>query len=300
MGEGSGGRPPNPFGLLSPLLEREHRADQSSRDRSSIDRWIGPVRAYTRYFSPEVRGAEHVPAEGPALVVGNHNCLFYMPDAWITGLSILERRGLDDPLHVLAHDFLFAVPGVGAFLRSIGAVPATGGRAEALLRDGGVLLDYPGGDWEACRPWRDRHVVDFGGRTGFARLALRAGVPIVPVVAHGSHDAVVVLFRGERLARAMGLGALRFDVFPIVLGPLGPSTVLTPPLPLPSSITVEFLPPIEWTGLGPGAAEDPLVVGRCAAQVVGSMQVALNRLAEERPHPVRRGVRNLLTGAWAR
>ncbi len=122
----------------------------------------------------------------------------------------------------------------------------------------------------------------------------------MPVVGHGGHEAVVVLSRGERLARAMGLGALRFDVFPIVLGPLGPSTILTPPPPLPSSVTVEFLEPMEWTGLGPGAAEDPLVVGRCASQVIGSMQVALSRLAEERPHPVRRGLRNLLTGAWVR
>ncbi len=300
MGGAEGNRSPNPFTWLSPLLERQHREDESARDRSSIDRWIGPVRAYTRYFTPEVRGIEHVPVEGPALVVGNHNCLFYMPDAWIAGLAILERRGLDVPLHVLAHDFLFAVPGVGTFLRSIGAVPAKGGRAEALLREGGVVLDYPGGDWEACRPWRDRHVVDFGGRTGFARLALRAGVPVVPVIAHGSHEAVVVLSRGERFARAIGLGALRLDVFPIVLGPLGPSTVLTPPIPLPSSVTVEFLEPIEWTGLGPGAAEDSLTVGRCAAQVIGSMQVALNRLAEEQPHPIRRGVRNILTGAWAR
>ena len=294
----SGKWSPNPFRWFAPLLEREHTEDESNRDRTSIERWIGPVRAYTRYFTPEVRGLEHVPAEGPALVVGNHNCLFYMPDAWITGLAIVERRGLEHPVHVLAHDFLFPVPGVGGFLRSIGAVPATGGRAEALLREGGIVLDYPGGDWEACRPWRDRHVVDFAGRKGFARLALRAGVPIVPVVAHGSHEAVIVLSRGERLARALGLGALRFDVFPIVLGPLGPSTILTPPLPLPSSVTVEFLEPIEWTGLGPGAAEDPLVVGRCAAQVLGSMQAALNRLAEERSHSVRRGVRNLLRGTW--
>ena len=289
-----------PLGWLASQLEREHDADESERDPVSVERWMGLVRACTRYFTPEVRGVEHVPAEGPVLVIGNHNCLFYMPDAWITGLAIIERRGVDRPVHVLAHDFLFAVPGVGAFLRSIGAVPATRGRAEALLRDGGALLDFPGGDWEACRPWADRHVVDFCGRTGFARLGLRAGVPIVPVVAHGSHEAVVVLSRGERLARMMGLGLLRLDVFPIVLGPFGPGTVLTPPIPLPSSVTVEFLEPIEWTGLGPGAAEDPEVVRRCAAEVLGVMQAALNRLAEEQPHPVRRGVRNLLTGAWAR
>ncbi len=98
----------------------------------------------------------------------------------------------------------------------------------------------------------------------------------------------------------LGLGALRLDVFPIMAGPLGPVTVLTPPIPMPSSITVEFLPPVDWAHLGTDAADDPAIVERCAAEVVGAMQVALNRLRVERPHPVARGVRNLVSRAWSR
>ena len=163
------------------------------------------------------------------------------------------------------------------------------------------MLVYPGGDREACRPWTQRDRVDLGGHRGFVRLALRSGVPVVPVVAHGSHDSVVVVARGERVAAALGLGALRIKVFPIMLGPpFGLTTALLPPPPLPSSITVEFLPPIDWSGLGPAAADDPVVVARCADEVTGAMQAALDRLSRERAHPLRRGLVNLVSGGLIR
>ena len=279
---------------------REGPKPTARRDRSVVERAIPPVRAYTRYFSPEVRGLEHLPAVGPVLVVGNHNGLFYMPDAWVTALAIVERRGTERPAYTLTYDLLLAAPLIGTFLRHIGAIPASSTEAEAALAAGALVLDFPGGDWEACRPWLNRNTIDFGGRTGFVRLALRTGVPVVPVVAHGSHDSVVVVSRGEHIAKALGLGALRVKVFPILLGPLGVTTVLTPPLPLPSSVTVEFLPPIDWGDLGPAAADDPAVVDRCAAEVIASMQTALDRLRVERAHPVRRGLANLMSGVLHR
>lgn len=275
-------------------VERERGVRDFERDPATVERAVAPVRAFTRYFSPEVRGAEHVPASGPALVVGNHNCVFYMPEVWVTSLAIIDRRGTEEPAYSLVYDLLLAFPVVGPFLRHIGALPAGSDEGMAALAAGALVLDYPGGDWEACRPWWERNKVDFGGRTGFVRLALRAGVPVVPVVTHGSHDAVVVVARGDRIARALGLGAVRVKVFPLLLGPLGLTTILAPPPPLPSSITVEFLPPIDWSGLGPAAAEDPVVVERCARQVIDAMQVALDRLRHERAHPVRRGVGNLV------
>jgi 1-acyl-sn-glycerol-3-phosphate acyltransferase len=282
-------RPPGPVSPVGPSVQGVPCGGASQRDPEFIERVVDPVRRYTRYFSPEVRGIEYLPATGPALLIGNHNCIYYMPDLWVTALAIVERRGTEHPAFTLTYDLLFSLPVVAPFLRRIGAIPAGSDDAAAMLAEGALVLDYPGGDREACRPWVDRNTVDFGGRTGFIRLALRAGVPIVPVVAHGSHDAVVVVSRGEGIARILGLGALRVKVFPILLGPLGLTTALAPPLPMPSSITVEFLPPIDFSHLGPGAAEQPEVVDRCAAEVIGVMQAALDRLRVERAHPVRRG-----------
>jgi 1-acyl-sn-glycerol-3-phosphate acyltransferase len=286
-----------PGEALARRLEREHGTGALHRDPEYIERTRGMVYAYTRYFSPEVRGLEHLPADGPVLVVGNHCGLFYMPEVWVTALSIIDRRGTEHPAYSLTYDLLFALPVIGPFLRRIGALPASSVEAETALDAGALVLDYPGGDWEACRPWLDRNTIDFGGRTGFVRLALRTGVPVVPVVAHGSHDSVIVLSRGEAIARALGLGASHIKVFPILLGPFGLTTALTPPPPLPSSVTVEFLPAIEWSDLGPETAEDAAVVDRCSTEVVETMQNALNRLRVERAHPVRRGLVSLVSRA---
>jgi 1-acyl-sn-glycerol-3-phosphate acyltransferase len=264
------------------------------RDPAFIERQLGLIASYTSFFSPEVRGLENVPTSGPVLVVGNHSCLMYMPDAWVVGLSLLRRRGLDQPTYALVYDLLFSVPGVAPFLRRIGAIPAGGHEAELALQQGAAVVVYPGGDLEACRPWRQRDRIDLAGHKGFVRLALQAGVPVVPVVAHGSHHAVVVVARGDRLARVLGLRRLRVNVFPILLGPFGLTSILTPPLPLPAAITVEFLPALDWSGHGPEACDDGAVVDGCYSEITGIMQGALDRLRAELPHPVRRGAANLL------
>jgi 1-acyl-sn-glycerol-3-phosphate acyltransferase len=155
------------------------------------------------------------------------------------------------------------------------------------------LLVYPGGDYEACRPWSERDRIDFAGRKGFVKLALRSQVPVVPVVAHGAQHTVVVLSRGERLARTFGLNRLRAKVLPIVLGPPFGVTAVPPP-PMPAAITVEFLPPLDWTGLGADAASDEAVVEACYKEITGMMQATLDRLSAEHPHPLLRGFTQLL------
>jgi 1-acyl-sn-glycerol-3-phosphate acyltransferase len=283
--------------LLRGLSERvNHVRDQPlfQRDPEFIRRELSAVTRYVNYFSPEVRGQVYLPASGPALVVGNHSGLFYMPDAWVVGLEIIRRRGLDQPAYAMGYDLLFGIPIVGQFLRRIGAIPAGGQAAEQGLAQGGLVLVDPGGDREACRPWTERHKVDLGDHRGFVRLALRTGVPVVPVVAYGSHDAIVVVSRGERLAKALGLQRLRIQVFPILLAPYGLTTILTPPLPMPSAIIVEFLPPLDWTSYGPDAEDDAAIVAACYEEITTAMQAALDRLHELNPHPVIRGWCNLL------
>jgi 1-acyl-sn-glycerol-3-phosphate acyltransferase len=209
-------------GVLAPLMRRAVGARRPRARPAPLPAGPGvppaptlrAVTRYVNYFSPEVRGQEYLPASGPALVVGNHSGLFYMPDAWVVGLEIVRRRGLDQPAYAMGYDLLFGIPVIGPFLRRIGAIPAGQKAAEQGLADGGLVVVYPGGDREACRPWTERDKIDLGGHHGFVRLALRAGVPVVPVVAHGSQDAIVVVSRGERLAKALGLHRIRIEGVP--------------------------------------------------------------------------------------
>lgn len=279
-----------PLASLEQLLERARSEPPFSRDPNLIRSQLPLSRVVLSYFSPEVRGVENVPTSGPVLVVGNHSGMFYMPDAWITGLALTDRRGVESPIYTLAYDLLLSAPLLGRYLRRLGLVPADPGTAEAALQGGAAVLVYPGGDHEACRPWTDSGRVDFGGHLGFIRVALRAGVPVVPVVAHGAHSTVVVLWRGESIARALGLAKVRVRVFPILLGPWGLTTALLPPPPQPSAVIVEFLPALDWSERGSAESDD--VVGHCYEEITGLMQATLNRLRTELSHPA-------LTG-WAR
>lgn len=256
--------------------------------------------AFNAYFDAEVRGLENLPAAGPLLLVGNHSGGVLTPDTTALYAAWYRTQGLDRPLVGLAMDAAFGIPGFGELMRRIGQVPASMEHAGRALDEGAAVLVYPGGDWEVFRPWTRRNRIDFGGRRGFVRLALRKGVPVVPVVGHGGHETTVVLARGDGLARLLGLRRLRMHVLPILWQvPWGVSLPL-PGLPLPAKITLRVLPPLDWSRHGPEAAADPAVVDRCYAEITGVMQTALTALARERPQPLWSRVRDLVAGAEGR
>ena len=244
---------------------------------------------YTRYFRSEVRGWDNVPDAGPFLVVGNHSGGQAPPDIPVLLTAWWRERGDEEPIYALFHSFFLALPGVGPVMAKAGAIEAGNEAAEALLEGGNILIVYPGGDHEVFRPWSERNRIDFGGRRGLVRLALRQQVPMVPAVSIGAHETLVVLTRGESVARFLRLDRLlRVKVWPISLGPpfgLAPGGM--PTFPLPSKIVTELLEPIDWsTRYGPEAADDEEVVTACYDELVGVMQDALDRLAAERRFPV--------------
>lgn len=247
------------------------------------------LEAYAKYFRPEVRGFERLPEQGPMLVVGNHSGGQLPPDVPILLTAWWRERGEDEPIYALVHSFFLSLPGVGPLMARGGGLEADPANAEAILRSGGVLLNYPGGDHEVFRPWSERNQIDFGGRTGSVRLALRTQVPVVPAVSIGAHETLVVLSRGEELAKLLGLDRLfRISVLPVVWGPpFGIVPPGIPTFPLPAKVTVELLEPIDWSErYGPEAADDPEIVQGCYDELTGAMQQALDALAEERDLPI--------------
>ena len=243
----------------------------------------------SRYHRCEVRGVDNIP-EGPALIVANHNGGLNPVD----GLFLVEyyrQRGYDRPVYILAHDILFRIKKVAAVLESVGIIRARKGQARELLEAGHKVLVFPGGDVESMRPLRDRRRIVLAERQGFARLALRAGVPIVPVVSAGSHETMVVLTRGHRLARLLRLEKwARLSSLPVVLAApwgvmFGPTCAL-PYLPLPSKVTFQIGDPMP---LIDRPCSDPEANMRAPAvyeRVEGVMQAILDSLYDERLLPV--------------
>jgi 1-acyl-sn-glycerol-3-phosphate acyltransferase len=230
------------------------------------------------YHRAEATGQEHLPESG-ALIVGNHSGGVIAMDVPIIARAYWDRFGTDRPFRVLAHDVLMAGP-IGQFMRTLGFVSATRDNAIAALREGGVTVVFPGGDYDVYRPSSKNNVIDFNGRTGYVRTAIEAGVVIVPVVSIGGHETQIVLSRGERLASLIPLTKLfRTSYAPVTLGfPFGVSMGL-PQLPLPSKIVTRFLPPVD-------PADFDFDVEAIDQAVRGRMQQAMDQLASERRFPV--------------
>jgi 1-acyl-sn-glycerol-3-phosphate acyltransferase len=259
--------------------------DLDEWDPDYIRRTLGALwGALSVYFRPEVRGLENVPPEGPALLVGNHSGGTLIADSFVLAAAFYRRFGPDRRFYSLTHDVAARMPGL-ALLRRYGAIRASHDNARRAFELGAPVLVYPGGDWETFRPsWRSGEV-DLAGRTGFIRLALEQGVPVVPVVAIGGQETALFVTRGERLAKLLMLDRLlRTRVLPVAIAPpFGLSIFELPPrIPLPSKITVQVLPPVDLAEeFGPGPDPDEIY-----RTLEDRMQDVLDELAEERDVPV--------------
>src|SRR5689334_23130843 len=261
------------------VASRVPKADLDQRDSDYIREQLpGLWLLASLYFRADVRGLDRVPREGPVLLVGNHSGGNLPPDTFVFTLAFCSYFGVERPFYQLAHNLVVSMPGLGS-LRKFGTVAANHENARMALESGAALLVYPGGDYEVFRPSWKRHEVDFGGRTGYVKLAREAEVPIVPVASVGGQEAALFLDRGQWLAKLLMVDkTARLKSVPILLAPPWGLTVsdMVPRLPLPTKIAIEVQDPIEADG-------DDEVVHK---QVVESLQAGVDRLAAERRIPV--------------
>ena len=260
----------------------------------TLHRRMGTMFGEGRYFEVEVKGWDHLP-ERNALVVSNHSggtTLIDMLGLWYAWQG---RHGGERPGHGLAHEMLFAADRTGSFFAQMGAVRACRKTGLEVLRDWKRdILVAPGGDRDVWRPWRDRYQVNFAGRRGYARLAIQAGVPIVPIANAGAQSTMMVLTDGAAFASAVGIPRIaRAEVFPISLSlpwgvSIGPWPHLPPPTRLRYRLGAPIAPPVVCA---PGEEPPEEAVRALDMQVQASIQAMLDELRETSPsRQVLRGV----------
>lgn len=164
------------------------------------DLWRGLCQlAYVLLWDLRARGLEHVPRDGPAIVVANHQS-FLDPPAH--GIALRDR-----PFRPIARASLFRSRIGGAWLRSVGVIPLKdeGGDAAAIrealdaLKRGRIVLIYPEGSRSP-----DGAMMPF--ESGVSLIVRRAKVPVVPAAIEGAFDAFP---RGRAVPR-FGRIAVRF------------------------------------------------------------------------------------------
>jgi len=259
------------------------RSETAKWDPHLTERTMGLVRPFLKlYHRSEVRGLENFPPGG-ALVVANHSGGLFPVDVPVFALGFYDAFGYDRPVYTLSHDTLMTGP-TAEFLIRTGFIRANPENADEALRSGGVVVVFPGGDYDVYRPTFAENRIDFDGRTGYVKAALHAGVPIVPSVAIGGQENQIYLSRGTALAKLLRLDKLmRSKILPISFGfPFGFSAVLPVNVPLPTKIVMRVLEPID---IREEFGEDP-DIDAVDAYVRGVMQRALDDLSAERRLPV--------------
>jgi 1-acyl-sn-glycerol-3-phosphate acyltransferase len=222
--------------LLLPA-RREWQVDGFGLDRRFFQDFYEPFLSllYDHYFRVRVEGAEHLDQPGAFVIAANHSG--GLPwDAMMFKLAVYRTH----PRHLvprgMAERLVATYPFIGLAAWRVGEVLGDRENAHELLRRGEIVYVFPEGVRGLGKYYRQRYrPVPFG--QGFFTLALEEGVPIVPAAIFGAEETHPILFKSRFLARLTGLPYVPFTVQMPWLGLLGL-------LPIPSRMTIRFLPPL--------------------------------------------------------
>lgn len=224
---------------------------------------------YDRYWRVQTQGLEGLPREGGCLLVANH-----APVAGFDGLMLrwAVRSGGGRACRWLMEDELYYAPYIGLFSQRLGGVRASRETAVRLLRQGVAVVTFPEGNRGIRRLYRDRYRLERFGRGGFVRIAIREGVPVVPVAMVGPEESAALLARVNLASSQLSVPFIPVTpTFPL-LGPFGI-------MPLPRRWHIRFGSPISFDQ-EPGAADDQVLVSRLGNDVRARVQEMLDDMLD--------------------
>lgn len=136
---------------------------------SAVNRFLAPLVRWCH--RPTLCGTENLPKDGPFLLVANHSAGTGAAEIFSFIVMYLKKVGAQRKLAGFALPLSFRLWPTSALFRGVGAIPSTYEAAADAIGKGVPLLVFPGGDYETLRLIHQAHRVDFGGRTGFLRMA---------------------------------------------------------------------------------------------------------------------------------
>jgi 1-acyl-sn-glycerol-3-phosphate acyltransferase len=209
---------------------------RSENMRSLVRRLYDPV--YRYWFRVEWEGLEKIPLHGGALLIANHAGAI-PSDAPAIMHGVEEELGR--PVYGLADYFFRTLPVVGTLWSRTGGVPAHPDNAYRLLHDQQQLaLVFPEGTKATSKTYGDRYRLRRFGRGGFVEIAMKAGVPVVPIAVVGAEESMPIVFRINTVARVLNLPYFPVTANALLMGPIGYFTYF------PAKIKLRVLDPITF------------------------------------------------------
>ncbi len=226
----------DPDPLDDPRLGDVDEWGRSERMREIARRAYAPL--YERWFRVTWEGMENIPSDGGALLVANHAAA--VPSdapAIMHGIEVEMGR----PVYGLADHFFKSVPVVGTLWARNGGVVAQPDNAYRLLREQGQLaLVFPEGTKGPAKTYDERYRLRRFGRGGFVEIAMRAGVPIIPIAVVGAEESMPTITRLPAVAKALGLPYFPITANMLAFGPLGALAYF------PAKFTIRVLEPVTF------------------------------------------------------
>jgi 1-acyl-sn-glycerol-3-phosphate acyltransferase len=229
---------------------------------------------YTRYFRVEIDGAEHIPAEGGAVLVCNHSGTLPW-DGVMLKTALRHARPERRALRWLTDDFVFHSPFLGSWLNRIGAVRACPENADRLLDQGELLAVFPEGVKGIGKSYRERYQLQRFGRGGHVKLALRKAAPLIPVAIVGAEETYPLLYKVRAFSKLLGVPFVPITPLFPWLGPLGL-------IPLPSRWRIVIGAPMHELDGFEKRADDTVLVNDLNEQVRARVQALLQDALQAR------------------
>lgn len=194
---------------------------------------------YRYWFRVEWEGLEHIPRTGGALMVANHAAAI-PSDAPVIMHGVETELGR--PVYGLAENLLRALPVIGTVWSRVGGVAAHPENAYRLLHDDQQLvLVFPEGTKGTGKLYRDRYKLHRFGRGGFVEIAMRSGVPVVPIAVVGAEESMPIVWKSPRLAKLLNIPYFPVTANQFVFGPVFGLLAY-----FPAKFKLRVLPPVHF------------------------------------------------------
>jgi 1-acyl-sn-glycerol-3-phosphate acyltransferase len=215
----------------------ESPADLDDPRRSDVDEWgrsehlrslarrlYEPI--YSKWFRAEWEGLEKIPTDGGALLVANHAAA--IPSDAPVIMHGIETE-LERPVYGLADHLFKGMPVIGVLWSRVGGVVAHPDNAYRLLREQRQLvLVFPEGSKGPGKHYSERYRLRRFGRGGFVEIAMRAGVPVVPIAVVGAEESMPIIWKSNTLAKLLSIPYFPVTANQIAFGPLAGNVMYFP------------------------------------------------------------------------
>jgi 1-acyl-sn-glycerol-3-phosphate acyltransferase len=210
-------RRPDDERLDDPRLSDVDEWGRSEHLRELARKAYGPI--YKYWFRADWKGLEKIPVDGGALLVANHAAA--IPSDAPVIMHGIETE-LQRPVYGLADHLFKSMPVVGTMWARTGGVVAHPDNAYRLLREQKQLVCvFPEGNKGPAKHYSERYRLRRFGRGGFVEIAMRAGVPVVPIAVVGAEESMPIIYNFAAGARALGIPYFPITANMLLLGPLG-------------------------------------------------------------------------------